>query len=125
MARLSNGEFVIQARAVQRLGLDFLHAINNGFIPQMQGLRGFNLGGFVNDFNRSMAIPRFAGGGMVPALASASSGGSTMVHLKLDFGLGPNDVFDLIAADNSGLKKLQRFAIQSTLTSTGRKPRRG
>ncbi|WP_168992223.1 MULTISPECIES: phage tail tape measure protein [Mesorhizobium] len=124
LAYLSNGEFVIQAAMVKRLGVDFFNSLNNG-VPSLNSLRGFSLGGVVESFNRSLAIPRFATGGLAPALASASPGGSKMVHLKLDFGLGPNDVFDIIAADNSGLTKLQRFAVQSGLLSTGRKPRRG
>lgn len=124
LARLSNGEFVMQARAVQRLGVDFLHALNNGFVPSLDGLRGFSMGGFVDNLNRSMQIPRFAGGGMVSALPSAGVAGATgLTHVKLDFGLGPDDVFDLIGEGHVA-RKLQNFAVKSGLLSTGRKPRR-
>lgn len=123
LARLSAGEYVIQAKVVRQLGVDFFHKLNNGFLPAMDSFRGFSLGGLADNFNRSMQIPRFAAGGL--AELAPAGGASKMVSLKLDFGLGPNDVFDLIAADNSGLRKLQRFAVASSLLSNGRKPRRG
>ena len=59
LARLSNGEFVMSAGAVRRLGSDFLASLNNP---------GFALGGLV---------PRFAEGGL------ATAGGGTPVHLHL------------------------------------------
>jgi len=61
LARLSNGEFVLNAGSVRRLGVDFL-----------QGLNNFAAGGLVG------APPiRFAAGG----LASASSGRAVHLHL--------------------------------------------
>jgi len=62
LARLSNGEFVINAGAVQRLGTGFLHSLNS-----------FASGGLVG-----MPPIRFAAGG----LASATAGGRP-VHLHL------------------------------------------
>ncbi|MBK5072577.1 tape measure protein [Budviciaceae bacterium CWB-B4] len=41
-SNLSNGEYVIQAAAVRRYGVDYLHALNNG------RLRGFSEGGLVS-----------------------------------------------------------------------------
>ncbi|TIL94521.1 MAG: phage tail tape measure protein [Mesorhizobium sp.] len=125
LARLSNGEFVIQARAVQRLGVDFLNLLNQGIVPNLKGLRGFKLGGFVDGFNQSMSIPRLADGGMVSKLAPAGIGGATgLTTVRLDFGLGPGDVFDLIGEAHVA-RKLQNFAVKSGLLTTGRKPRRG
>jgi hypothetical protein len=64
LARLSAGEYVVNARAVQRAGLGF-----------MQQLNGFAAGGFVG-----RSFPRFAEGGLV----GATAGGGTPVHLHLD-----------------------------------------
>jgi hypothetical protein len=78
----------------------------------------------VDNLNRSLAIPRLAGGGMVPALAPAGSKGgsaSGLVKVRLDFGLGLQDVFDLIG-ENHVVGKLHKFAIRSAMLSTGRKP---
>jgi hypothetical protein len=63
LARLSAGEFVINSRAVRRLGASFL-----------SGLNGYADGGFV-----SPQPLRFAAGGLVPSAA-----GGTPVHLHLD-----------------------------------------
>jgi hypothetical protein len=64
LARLSNGEFVMRAAAVQHWGSDFLAGLNNP---------GFALGGLVS------SLPRFADGGMAAA-------GGTPVHLHLGGG---------------------------------------
>ncbi|TGQ95421.1 phage tail tape measure protein [Mesorhizobium sp. M8A.F.Ca.ET.208.01.1.1] len=123
LAWLSNGEFVIQAAAVKKLGVGFLSAINQGVVPSLKSLRGFKIGGFVNSINRSMAIPRFAGGGH--ALADlAPSGMASMGSfgtLKLDFGLTPDAVFDMIT-DNFTATRLQQFAQKQATASAGRRP---
>ncbi|WP_457102902.1 hypothetical protein [Mesorhizobium sp. URHB0026] len=125
LARLSNGEFVVQASIVKRLGVDFFHMLNNGIIPSINSLRGFNMGGFVNDLGRSMAIPRFAVGGSVGALATAGAkiGGGDTVHVKLNYGINEDRVIDLIGQKDS-VMDLQRYAIRAGLVSTGRKPGR-
>ncbi|RUU11027.1 hypothetical protein EOD23_11565 [Mesorhizobium sp. USDA-HM6] len=86
-------------------------------------MRGFNLGGVVDNFNRSMAIPRFAGGGLaaVPAASPQSKGGAVLV--KLDFGLGPDDVFDMVT-DTFTASRFQQFALSEARTSAGRRPGR-
>ncbi|UCI17871.1 hypothetical protein FJ970_22580 [Mesorhizobium sp. B2-1-8] len=127
LAWLSNGEFVIQASAAKKLGLEALNALNNGFIPSLKGLRGFNLGGVVDNFSRSMAIPRFAAGGLAVALPSGTSSpenapGKT-VHVKLDFGLGPEDVISLVTPDYVAYQ-LTKVAIKASRLTNGRAPRR-
>ena len=37
LARLSNGEFVIKAAAVDKYGVSFMHALNNMRLPQFAG----------------------------------------------------------------------------------------
>jgi hypothetical protein len=59
LARLSNGEFVLNAGSVRRVGVGFLEALNS-----------FAAGGLVSP------LPRFAEGGLV-------GGGGTPVHLHL------------------------------------------
>ena len=70
-ARLSAGEFVVRAAAVQSVGLDTLSAINRGF--RIPGIRG-------------MSIPRFADGGLV-SRGSGSSGVDLNIGLDLAEGL--------------------------------------
>ncbi|ESY72320.1 hypothetical protein X740_33435 [Mesorhizobium sp. LNHC221B00] len=126
LAWLSNGEFVLQAAAVKRLGVGFLNALNQGFLPSLKGLRGFSLGGAVETFSRSMAIPRFAGGGAIavsPSVASDNSAGGTM-RVKLDFGLGPSDIFDMVT-DTFTANRFQQFALKEANSSAGRRPTRG
>jgi hypothetical protein len=75
LARLSAGEFVMRAAAVNRLGAGFMSAIN-----------GFADGGMVMP---SRGIPSFANGGLVTAGA-----GGTPVHLHLgghSFALSGNE----------------------------------
>lgn len=125
LAWLSNGEFVIQAAAVKKLGLGFLNAINQGVVPSLKSLRGFKLGGFVNSINRSMAIPRFAGGGQAVAnLAPASGLSGKTVAVKLQYGPTVQDVIDLIG-EADPVDRFGRWAMGQQLASAGRTPSRG
>ncbi|TGQ01412.1 MULTISPECIES: hypothetical protein [unclassified Mesorhizobium] len=122
LAWLSNGEFVIQAAAVKKLGVGFLSALNNGVTPSLKGLSGFSIGGFVDNMNRSMAIPRFAGGGSVSAsLASSRASGNhrTPIILQLP---GGEQIDDLTIGDIA-LNRLQRFLQREATASNGRRPR--
>lgn len=124
LAWLSNGEFVIQAAAVKKLGLGFLNAINQGVVPSLKSLRGFKIGGFVNSINRSMQIPRFAAGGVAQtdlAPANSLAGLKGFGTLKLDFGLGPDEVFEMIS-DTFTATRFQQFALRQQMTSAGRRP---
>jgi hypothetical protein len=94
LARLSNGEFVMNAASVRRLGVGFLHGLNN-----------FALGGLVG------APPiRFAGGGVVGAAAS------TPVHLHIGGGSFAMSASSGVAA------ALVVEAKRSQLVSAGIKP---
>lgn len=80
LARLSNGEFIIKASSVQKYGTNFLHSLNNGFVPN-------NL------------MPRFATGGLVgasvegaAAIASNIQSGDVTVPLKVVNVTDPNEV---------------------------------
>jgi hypothetical protein len=123
LAWLSNGEFVIQAAAVKKLGLGFLNAINQGVVPSLKSLRGFKIGGFVNSINLSMQIPRFASGGFADKMAPANSlaGLTGFGTLKIDFGLGPDQVFEMIT-DTFTATRFQQFALREQMTSAGRRP---
>ncbi|MER9761598.1 hypothetical protein [Mesorhizobium sp. M0138] len=122
LARLSDGEFVLQAAAVKRLGINFLNALNQGAIS-LDSLRGFSLGGFADSFNGSMSqlsIPRFAGGGFanIPASSASTTSGRTPFVLQLPNGA---EIDDMTIGDVS-MRRLQKEAIRSGLLSTGRKP---
>lgn len=127
VARLSAGEFVVQASIVRKLGVDFFHRLNNGLLPSLEGLRGFSIGGFADGFNRSMAIPRFADGGfarmnLAPAGGTSSAGTGGMVPLHLHFP-GTEEIFEAFTPARVA-SRLQSAAVTAGLLSTGRKPLR-
>ena len=65
-AMLSRGEFVIRAASVRKWGLDFLHAINSGFLP---------------------ALPKLALGGPVsPTIASSAGLPEVAINLSIQGG---------------------------------------
>lgn len=114
---LSNGEFVIRAAAVQKFGAGFFAMLNRGVMPDLSKLRGFSVGGFVDDFNHSLSglgIPKFANGGL--ALAGAGSSGGTPMQIILD-----GHSFDMVAADDVA-GKLARHARERGMASAGKKP---
>jgi hypothetical protein len=100
LARLSNGEFVMRARAVDRWGPAFLSALNNLRNP----FGGFASGGLVS----ARSIPSFAGGGMV------HTAGATV---NLVF---PGGTFAL-RADNETVGALTREARRAGMLSGGRR----
>jgi hypothetical protein len=66
IARLSNNEFVVQAQAVQKYGVGFLHSINNGLL----NIKGFATGGLVN---MSHSLAGMSGPSLSPATVSAGN----------------------------------------------------
>lgn len=110
LARLSNGEFVVRARAVAHYGPQLLHALNNMRLPK------FANGGMAHAAQRLMLpeIPRFANGGAVQA--PIRSGGRPMV---LQIG---DTVFDGLTASDNAVESISRYASGKSTRSAGRKP---
>jgi hypothetical protein len=124
LAWLSNGEFVARARAVQYYGSGIFHALNNLALPKnlLGNLRGFNMGGVVDAFSRSMAIPRLASGGAIAVTAGGlTTEGRTPFSLVLP---GGETIDDLTIGDVS-LRRLQTVSLRGARVSAGRAPRRG
>lgn len=99
-ARLSRGEFVINARAVEHWGTGLFASLNALNAPR------FASGGMVP---RLAAIPAFAGGGMV-------GGGRTFT---INFG---GESFGGLGGPDVTLERLERAAVRQQLSSAGRKP---
>jgi hypothetical protein len=113
LARLSNGEFVMTARAVKKWGVNFMRAINAGVNP----LRGFNMGGLVEAVSNvgAFGIPRFADGGMVAAGAAANG---TPIYLQMPGGqtIGP------MMTGGDVVRLLKQEATRSAIKMAGRGP---
>lgn len=102
LARLSNGEFIMRAAAVQRWGVDRLAALNAGRLPQFAG------GGLVT---RAVAasLPRYAEGGLVrPAAAAALQ----PIHIHLGGRSYPLQADPAVAQDFAAA--LRREALRHT-----------
>lgn len=111
LARLSNGEYVIRAAAVQHFGPQFFAALNRLRVPK------FSMGGLVDGLSRSfshMALPGFADGGLVGA------GGHSLhpVTIQLSDGRSISGLFG--SPDVVG--SLQRESVRSQVSSTGKSP---
>src|SRR4029077_11627735 len=102
LARLSNGEFIMRARAVDHWGPRFLHALNNLQNP----FGNYATGGLVR------TTPRFASGGMV----TASTGDGMTVNLHF-----PGGQFQL-HGDKAIVAGLTREARRAGMLSAGRMP---
>jgi hypothetical protein len=100
--RASRGEFMVRASAVSRVGVDFLHAINNGLI----GLAGFASGG-----------PISVG---LPSIRAVGGGGPSTQHV-LNLSIDGNQFNGLIAPPDTA-NSLKKFAIARQHSATGRKP---
>jgi hypothetical protein len=99
-ARLSHGEHVTKASAVQFWGTDFMDAINNMRLP------GFAEGGL---FGAGVSLPGSFGEGALP-------GGMGTVNLSID-----GQAFALRAPVDT-MRDLSHYAIERQTASTGRKP---
>jgi hypothetical protein len=114
--RASAGEYVSQTASVNYYGAGFYAALNRMAIPVealRSAFRGFRSGGLVGA-SSPMPVLRFAGGGMVPAMAGG--GARTPITLVLDgqqFGL---------EADDAAANRLLRTARKRALLSAGRPP---
>jgi hypothetical protein len=106
LAQLSRGEYVINAAAVKHFGAQFFAALNALRRPP-----GFATGGIVG------SLPRFAAGGMVPALAGGS--GRNLGTLRL--GLPDGTTHEVQVSENT-VQALERVIRRQDAHSAGRKP---
>lgn len=96
---LSNGEFVVQAAAVQRYGTALFHSLN------------------------SMAVGGLAMGGLVPSSSSISVAGtapgkaSSIINLAID-----GNHFNGLTAPDHVAAKLKSYAVSRQTTAAGRNP---
>jgi LysM repeat protein len=114
-ARLSNGEYVIQARAVDKFGVGFFNQLNKGSMPgQGAGYKpGFASGGPV------IKVPGFATGGAVSVPSAdvlnkiMGEGGDADVKKMTDFIMN-NYVLPLIDSGSGGsaMKDVQRAGMR-------------
>jgi hypothetical protein len=98
LSRLSNGEFVMKAAAVQAYGTGLFHALNNMQLP------GFAAGGLV-----SAPARMGGGGGIAPATST--------VNLSID-----GRSFNGLKGPKSTVDDLSSFAISRQASSAGTKP---
>lgn len=103
-ARLSDKEFVLNAKATQFYGPELLYALNALRVPRQ--FPGFSMGGLVNAM--ANAMPKFASGGMATA--------GTPVTFVID-----THRFNVTAPADT-VKALSRFSVNRQLSATGRKP---
>jgi hypothetical protein len=113
-ARLSTGEYVIQAKAVKKFGVGFFNQVNAGGMPgQGAGYKpGFATGGLVN-INMT---PGFATGGAVPSADTLNKilgdGGDAGAKKMTDF-IMSNYVLPLIDSGSGGsaMKAVQKAGV--------------
>ncbi|MBU2640498.1 MAG: tape measure protein [Gammaproteobacteria bacterium] len=87
LARVSNGEYVVRARAVRQLGLANMHAINQGRLPDLRAAAMRLMDGRQLAIRSAIdrRIPRFADGGLIAGSVgslprpSADGGGATSI----------------------------------------------
>lgn len=105
LARLSDFEYIMQPRAVQTYGVDFMDAINRMIFPFdffSRYVRGFASGGL---FRESTA-------------SSSSTPTGTPVHIHFPGG----GTFQTVSSSENVARSLRNHAVRSRLVSTGRKP---
>jgi hypothetical protein len=109
-AWLSNGEFVIRAKAVKHYGPGFFHALNQLklAVPRM------NMGGLVDGLTNLMPPPlRMADGGGPIAVG----GGGQPLTFVID-----GQRFSGLTGTPDAVRELTKWATKSSTTSAGRKP---
>lgn len=113
LARLSRGEFVMNARAVKKYGLRFMAAIN-GMRLSPEIIPRFRDGGLASLISNSFPVPRFAKGGHVTTGAP---------HLQpVIFQLPGGGTITGFSASPAAVEELGRYSIRAKNTSGGRKP---
>jgi phage-related protein len=112
-ARLSNGEYVVQAKAVRHYGVPFLEAFNQMRVSLSAMGAKFSTGGFASSLMPPMPVPRFATGGLVN-IGSGSTGHPVTLNIEgQSFGM---------TASTDTVAQLQRFSTGRQIRSAGRKP---
>lgn len=110
---LSNGEFVVKAKAVQHYGPQLLHALNRMQLPK------FAAGGLASVAQSVMPpMPRFAEGGLAMAGARAAGGGGDR-PFTLNIG---NETFTGLRASSGAIEELTRYASGQQIRRAGRMP---
>lgn len=102
MTRLSNGEFVMRAAAVDQFGVGFFDALNNGLLP------GFSEGGLVSAPNFTQySAPS------LPSSVAESQGGTSAsaspVNLQQKLIIDPNEVLSAAMNTPAGERTLMTF----------------
>jgi hypothetical protein len=116
LARLSRGEYVIKAAAVEHFGPRFFAALNSLRMPK------FSMGGFVGGLSKSfstMAIPHMVGGGL--ADFAPAGGGMRPLSLTFDTSRGRRS-FSGMLAPTSVAREIEREAIVEGYTRAGVPP---
>jgi methyl-accepting chemotaxis protein len=127
LARLSDGEFVIAARAVRKYGPNLLRAINAMVLPK---LPGFAKGGLAAAPTFKLGLPSFALGGLVDGLTAGFSPRITLPRLAMagaSAGRVPANIHFggesyEVSATEDVLQRMGRAAVRQKMTSGGRKP---
>jgi hypothetical protein len=99
-ARLSDGEFVLKARAVQHYGAEVFERLNRMAMPRR-------------------LVPGFASGGLVSLPGDAGGGGGGYATVNLTIG---SEVFRGLTAPRETAERLIRFATAEESKKAGRRP---
>lgn len=125
----SDGEFMIRARAVQKVGPQVLHMINSGrytldeIFRRLAGVRipKFSLGGLIGQASNNLSsrmshavAPRFAGGGPVQTRNTSTGRPLTLVV--------DNQRIDGMTASDDAVQQIMKFTTGKQLRSNGRQP---
>lgn len=111
LARLSDGEFVMKARAVRDLGVDFLSRLNRGQMPR------FADGGLVE----ALSSANSSRGGLSPIAAGLSGGSVAKVQRPLNLILPSGQVIKM-NTDETTAKQLERDLRRSALSKPAELP---
>lgn len=123
LARLSDGEYVVRAAAVQHYGPQLFEMLNRMALPQALRRAKGDLIGVMGAIPR--ALEGFASGGLVPgplpafADGGAAAGGGPHATLNLSIG---GETFRGLMAPRETADRLIRFATSEEVKSAGRRP---
>jgi len=119
MAWLSNGEYVVKAKAVRRYGTRFLHAVNN----MQLDLPRFANGGLISlpDISGALALPRYADGGLVNPVTNIVTPDSKPAGRPLSLTI-EGETFDGLIAPEDVASRLMQYATSRQLRRAGRTP---